>query len=147
MHAVGAAAAVTVLPLAPALPQCSDLVPHPAPPTATPLQRLSAQIREAIQEQRYPEFVRQYVARQFPRGDVPQWVRDGCQLAGISLQGVATAPAPEAEANAAAAADSVPNGGAAAAVQQQRQQRKGRQRQQQQRQQQQEEQQQQQQQQ
>ncbi|EFN58822.1 hypothetical protein CHLNCDRAFT_140645 [Chlorella variabilis] len=35
--------------------------------------RLSAQIRQAIMEQRYAEFVRQYVAVQFPKGDVPEW--------------------------------------------------------------------------
>eukprot|EP00887_Chlorella_sp_A99_P002668 scaffold6.g2668.t1 len=47
--------------------------------------RLAAQIREAITEQRYPEFVRQYVARQFPSGDYPEWVVEGCRLAGIEL--------------------------------------------------------------
>lgn len=67
------------------------------------MMRLSAQIREAIKEQRYPQFVRQYVARQFPRGDVPDWVRDGCQLAGISLDGVAADAAAAPGAAAAAA--------------------------------------------
>ncbi len=50
------------------------------------MQRLSAQIRQAILEQRYPEFVRQFVAMQFPKGNVPEWVVEGCCLAGISLQ-------------------------------------------------------------
>ena len=77
------------------------------------MQRLSRQIREAIQEQRYPRFVRQYVVRQFPTGDVPDWVVEGCKLAGISLSadadllepsGIAAAPAMAAAAAAAAAA-------------------------------------------
>ncbi|KAL4443007.1 hypothetical protein ABPG77_008498 [Micractinium sp. CCAP 211/92] len=67
------------------------------------MMRLSAQIRQAIKEQRYPEFVRQYVARQFPRGDVPDWVRDGCHLAGISLDGL-TADTAASPATAAASA-------------------------------------------
>lgn len=49
------------------------------------LQRLSQQIRDAIREQRYPAFVREYVARQYPAGDYPEWVVEGCRLAGIEL--------------------------------------------------------------
>lgn len=52
------------------------------------MQRLTAAIRAAIREQRYPAFVREYVARQFPGGDVPAWVCEGCALAGIELEQV-----------------------------------------------------------
>lgn len=90
-------------------------------PISLPLQRLSSQIRQAIREQRYPEFVRQYVARQFPAGDVPEWVCEGCRLAGISLEGVAKEAAANGPATAAAAAD----GAAVAEGQQQQQQQQG----------------------
>ena len=53
--------------------------------SAPRLQRLTADIRQAIHEQRYPEFVQRYVARQFPAGDYPDWVMEGCRLAGIAL--------------------------------------------------------------
>ncbi|KAL4457743.1 hypothetical protein ABPG75_012608 [Micractinium tetrahymenae] len=79
------------------------------------MMRLSAQIRQAIKEGRYPEFVRQFVARQFPKGDIPDWVRDGCQLAGISLDGLAAATG-VATAAAGAAGGQAQGGGAAAAA-------------------------------
>ena len=80
------------------------------------MQRLSRQIREAIQEQRYPRFVRQYVARQFPAGDVPDWVVEGCKLAGISLSADAdqleqTVSAAAAAAAASGSVDGVPGDG------------------------------------
>lgn len=54
------------------------------------LQGLTRRIRAAIKEQRFPEFVRAYVAGLYPKQDVPQWVVDALQFAGISLEGVAT---------------------------------------------------------
>lgn len=71
--------------------------------------RLSGQIRRAIIEQRYPSFVREYVAQQYPRGGVPDWVIEGCQLAGIELdlraagQGAANGAAKAADGTAPAA--------------------------------------------
>ena len=61
--------------------------PPPPPPPPPALQRLASEIRDAIREGRYPEYVRQYVARHFPAGDVPEWVALGCRLAGIELPG------------------------------------------------------------
>ena len=52
------------------------------------MQRLAAQIRAAIKENRYGEYVRATVARHYPQGDVPGWVCDGCALAGIQLDGI-----------------------------------------------------------
>jgi hypothetical protein len=46
-------------------------------------------MRAAIREQRLPEWVRGYIAGMFPRRDVPQWVVDALDVAGISLDGVA----------------------------------------------------------
>eukprot|EP00775_Hariotina_reticulata_P007805 gene7805-8002_t len=42
-----------------------------------------------MQEQRLPEFTRSYLKGMFPAGDVPQWVVDALDVAGISLKGVA----------------------------------------------------------
>lgn len=50
------------------------------------MQRLARQIREAIKEDRMPEYVREAVRKHFPDGDVPEWVRVGCELAGIQLE-------------------------------------------------------------
>lgn len=50
---------------------------------------MTRRIRQAIKEQRFPDFVRQFMAGMFPRGDVPQWVVDALDVAGISLDGVA----------------------------------------------------------
>lgn len=51
------------------------------------------------QEQRFPEWVREYLRTMFPAGDVPGWVRDAMAEAGIDLAGVATdQPAPGAAA-------------------------------------------------
>ena len=52
------------------------------------MQRLTAQIRAAIREQRLPDYVRESVRRHYPAGDVPEWVQEGCRLAGIDLGGV-----------------------------------------------------------
>ena len=48
--------------------------------------RLGAQIRAAITEQRFPEYVRTFVAGHHPDGLVPEWVRVGLDLAGIELE-------------------------------------------------------------
>lgn len=53
-------------------------------------QGLTRRLRAAIKEQQLPDFVRSYVAGMFPGGDVPQWVVDALDFAGISLEGVAT---------------------------------------------------------
>lgn len=52
-------------------------------------QSLTRRMRAAIKEQRLPEWVRGYVAGMFPKGDVPQWVVDALDVAGISLEGIA----------------------------------------------------------
>lgn len=49
-------------------------------------QRLTRQIRAAITEQRFPQFVQAFVARHFPDGDVPCWVVDALQEAGIDVK-------------------------------------------------------------
>lgn len=48
-------------------------------------QRLTRQIRTAIEEQRFTLFVQAFVARQFPDGDVPGWVVDALLEAGITI--------------------------------------------------------------
>lgn len=53
------------------------------------LQGLTRRLRAAIKQQRLPEFVRGFVRGLYPAGDVPQWVVDALDFAGISLQGVA----------------------------------------------------------
>lgn len=45
-----------------------------------------------LQEQRFPEFVRSFLKDMYPAGDVPKWVREAMEVAGIDLTGVATAP-------------------------------------------------------
>lgn len=49
------------------------------------MQRLTRDMRSAIKEGRYPEYVRTFVYQHYPRGDVPDWVQEGCSLAGIKL--------------------------------------------------------------
>ncbi len=49
------------------------------------MQRLGRDIRAAIMEQRFPEYVRMFVRRHHPDGAVPQWIRTGLELAGIEL--------------------------------------------------------------
>lgn len=61
------------------------------PPNQCPPQRLTRRLRAAIREQALPEFVRGFLRRMFPYGDVPQWVVDALDVAGIALEGVATA--------------------------------------------------------
>ena len=54
-------------------------------------QQLTRRMRQAIKDQVFPDWVRDYLRTMFPKGDVPQWVRDAMVVAGISLEGVATA--------------------------------------------------------
>ncbi len=49
--------------------------------------RNGADIRDAITQHRFPEFVRGFVAEHHPDGDGPAWVRTGLELAGIGLEG------------------------------------------------------------
>lgn len=53
------------------------------------MQRLTKEMRASLREQRFPEFVRTFLARHYPKGDVPQWVRNALEVAGIPLDGVA----------------------------------------------------------
>ncbi|KAK9811227.1 hypothetical protein WJX72_000278 [[Myrmecia] bisecta] len=47
-------------------------------------QRLTRQIREAIKQQTFPDFVRSFVRAHYPRGAPPSWVLYALQAAGIS---------------------------------------------------------------
>lgn len=49
------------------------------------MQRLTKEIREAINEQRLPEYVRGVVNKHFPKGDIPAWVRSACEYANIDV--------------------------------------------------------------
>jgi queuine tRNA-ribosyltransferase len=67
------------------LPFAANLVTHH---NVAYMQRLARQMREAIAAGRYPDFVREFVAAHYPRpADIPEWVREGCRLAGIRLGG------------------------------------------------------------
>ena len=48
-------------------------------------QGLTRRLRAAIKEQRLPEWVRSYIRGLFPKRDVPQWVVDALDVAGITL--------------------------------------------------------------
>lgn len=52
------------------------------------MQSLTRRIREAIKQQALPQFVQKYIAHMFPKQDVPQWVVDALDVAGISLDGI-----------------------------------------------------------
>lgn len=58
------------------------------------MQNLTRRMRQAIKAQTFPAFVRAFLADMYPKGDVPQWVRDAMVVAAISLEGIAFAPAP-----------------------------------------------------
>ena len=64
------------------LPACAIAVTFH---NVTYMQRLGRDIRAAIVEQRYPEYVRAFVRRHHPDDAVPQWIRTGLELAGIEL--------------------------------------------------------------
>ncbi len=49
------------------------------------MMRLGANIREAIMEQRFPEFVRELVASHYPDGKIDDWVLFALREAKIGL--------------------------------------------------------------
>mmetsp|Transcript_12417 Transcript_12417/g.39322 ORF Transcript_12417/g.39322 Transcript_12417/m.39322 type:complete len:385 (+) Transcript_12417:378-1532(+) len=49
------------------------------------MMRFTREMRESILEGRFPEYVKNFVAVQFPEGDIPQWVRDALHASGIDL--------------------------------------------------------------
>lgn len=50
------------------------------------MQRLAAEIRDAITNGKMSEYVKETVERHYPRKeDIPKWVREGCTLAGVEL--------------------------------------------------------------
>jgi len=49
------------------------------------MMRLSRDLHMSILEGRFPEFVRGFLRVQFPKGDVPQWVRNAMEVAGIDI--------------------------------------------------------------
>lgn len=53
----------------------------------TYLARLGFEIREAITEQRFPEYARELISLTYPDGIVPDWVREAMRLADIDLHG------------------------------------------------------------
>jgi hypothetical protein len=74
-------------------------------------------MRAAIKEQRLPEWVRGFIAGMFPKRDVPQWVVDALDVAGIPLDGLADkAPAHEFERELRDGAYRVPQAAAAPAA-------------------------------
>lgn len=50
------------------------------------MMRLTREIREAIQRQEFPQFVREFLSRQYPKGNCPEWVKSALSSVGISLQ-------------------------------------------------------------
>ena len=48
-------------------------------------QQLTARIRAAITQQRFPAFVRGFVHQQHPNGDIPTWVAEALAEVGIDL--------------------------------------------------------------
>lgn len=49
------------------------------------MQALTSDMRNAIKQGTYAEYVRETIARHYPQGDVPEWVKEGCKLASIRL--------------------------------------------------------------
>ncbi|GAQ88784.1 Queuine tRNA-ribosyltransferase [Klebsormidium nitens] len=49
------------------------------------MMRLTRDIRTAITQQRFPQYVRDFLQCQFPKGDIPDWVRDALKVAGIDV--------------------------------------------------------------
>ncbi len=47
--------------------------------------RLMANIRQAIKEDKYPQFVRTFVKDNYPMGDVPTWAVNALEAVGITL--------------------------------------------------------------
>ena len=53
--------------------------------------QLSRDMRTAIIEQRFGDFVREFMCRRFPDCNYPTWVLEAMQDAGIELKGVVSA--------------------------------------------------------
>ncbi|CAA6664369.1 unnamed protein product [Spirodela intermedia] len=49
------------------------------------MMRLSKELHLSIVEGRFPDFVREFLKAQFPRGDVPEWVCNAMEVAGIDI--------------------------------------------------------------
>ncbi|XP_078163284.1 uncharacterized protein LOC144558336 isoform X2 [Carex rostrata] len=49
------------------------------------MMRLSKDLHTSIVEGRFPEYVRGFLRTQFPKGDVPQWVCNAMEVAGIDI--------------------------------------------------------------
>lgn len=49
------------------------------------MMRLSKDLHNSIIEGRFPEFVQRFLQAQFPKGDVPQWVCNAMEAAGIDI--------------------------------------------------------------
>lgn len=49
------------------------------------MMKLSRNLHASIIEGRFPEFVRKFLLQMFPKGDVPQWVCNAMEVAGIDI--------------------------------------------------------------
>ena len=47
--------------------------------------RLMNDIREAVREDRFPEFIKGYFARMFPKKNYPEWAVDALKSVGVTL--------------------------------------------------------------
>ncbi|KAG6504762.1 hypothetical protein ZIOFF_037109 [Zingiber officinale] len=54
------------------------------------MMRLSKNLHTSIVEGRFPEFVRGFLQTQFPKGDVPEWVCNAMEVAGIDISSCCT---------------------------------------------------------
>ncbi|XP_042390199.1 queuine tRNA-ribosyltransferase catalytic subunit 1-like isoform X1 [Zingiber officinale] len=54
------------------------------------MMRLSKNLHTSIVEGRFPEFVRGFLQTQFPRGDVPEWVCNAMEVAGVDISSCCT---------------------------------------------------------
>ncbi|CAM6105480.1 unnamed protein product [Calypogeia fissa] len=59
------------------------------------MMKLSKDLHTSILENRFPEFVQNFLKLQFPVGDVPVWVRDAMEVAGIDISDCCTQQAVE----------------------------------------------------
>jgi hypothetical protein len=49
------------------------------------MMQLSQNLHKSILEGRFPEFVQTFLKKQFPSGDVPEWVQSAMEVAGIDI--------------------------------------------------------------
>lgn len=47
--------------------------------------RLMSRIRQAITEQRFPEFIKEFVANYYQDKDIPKWITSSLQSVNIQL--------------------------------------------------------------